>query len=183
MLSRYEKVNLVIATSEVPKGTEFTKENVKKYFSIQGVDKSLQTEQSIEDLNKLVGLYANEKIKAKDVISKESFSNHKDVIADLKDPVEVSFAISSFSDGVSGTIRKNDIIDIFYVDSNTHVATLAMPNVAVSSVYDTNGNLIQPGDDVTKAISISVYIEKEKETEFVESIANQNIKIVKQNLK
>lgn len=178
MSQKYKRADLVMAVREVPKGTKFTDENIENYFKVEEVDEKLVTESSIRELKSLEKLYAAEKISAGKLVYKEDFKNEADEKDKFENPVTASIGIAAFSDGASGILRKGDVINIMAVDKLSGNAIDILPyNVTITDAFDSQGNIIQPGDLTTVAITFNFVMEKNDTNSFYEATENAVIKL------
>lgn len=179
---QYERAEMVIAFSKVPKGTEITKENVNTYFATEKISAEILSSDSVVDIDTLIGKRATETIDEKEPIHNSDFTNEVDELKSFDNPIEASFALSAFSDGVSGTIRKGDHIDIYVNDKQSGESTCIMSDVYVSGSFDASGLRIDGGDGTSVASVFNIMLEKNQEEKFYTDTADKEIKITKINI-
>lgn len=88
-----------------------------------------------------------------------------------------SFNAMEFADGVNGSLRKGDIVDVYAVDPATEVLTLYAENVYVSEVYDSSGKKITEDSEV--ATSFTVYVTPEEVESVNMAVVNGNVQLYK----
>lgn len=176
----YDKTDILVAIKDVAPNTEITEENVDEYFTTASADIKFAGKNTIKDKKEIIGKYNTELIRESENINSSIFSDAEDVKSQFTSPVEGSFAVSSFSDAVSGRIRKGDYVDVYVVDAATKVTTKAthLP-VYISNVYDGNGVLIETSDSATTALSFNFLMEKHDEEEFYSAIAGNSVIVTK----
>lgn len=181
MSQKYKRTDLVMTVKEVPKGTKLTDKNIENYFKVEEVDEKLVTEGSIRELKELKslkGLYAAENISAGKLVYRENFKSEADEKEKFENPVTASIGIAAFSDGASGILRKGDVINIMAVDKQSGNAIDILPyNVTITDAFDSQGNIIQPGDSTTVAITFNFVMEKNDTNDFYEAAENAVIKL------
>lgn len=184
----YEKADIVVSVKEVPENTKITKSNVSTYFKVaKNIDADMCTSDSVTSLDELVGMYACRDIHNREIILKSNFENEKDKKSEYENPDEVSFKVSSFSDAVSGTIRKGDVINIYTLEDTTAAvqteaqseAQLVFENAYVADAFDDSGVKIVAGDNVAVATNFIVYMEKSNEASFYQAIKDKKVIVTK----
>lgn len=108
-----EKVNVVVATAEVPAGIELNQTNMPNYFAIEERNKD-DIPVGVTVYNNgtpMIGKITGRVIHAKEVITNECFYE-KSFFADIEDAVELSIDVSAIGKAVGGTLRPGDKIDI-----------------------------------------------------------------------
>lgn len=113
MVNSGEKVQVVVATAEVPAGMELTQTNMPNYFAIE--------ERNKEDLpvgvtvynngNPMIGKVTDRVIHAKEVITNECF-HEGSFFEGVEDAVELSIDLGAIGQTVGGTLRPGDKVDI-----------------------------------------------------------------------
>lgn len=176
----YDNTKILVAIKDVAPNTEITEENVDEYFTKASADIRFARKNTIKDKKDIIGKYNTELIRESENINTEIFSDTEDINAQYDSPVEGSFSVSSFSDAVSGRIRKGDFVDVYVIDSATKVTTKASNQpIYISNVYDENGALIENSDNKTNAMSFNFLMEKHEEQEFYGAIAGNSVIVTK----
>lgn len=175
MANRYERKPAVVATMEVPENLQLTKKNMKKYFEVKEVDSSLFTDDTVVSFHDVEGLYLQENIHAKEILSKKSLVDTADLTADLVNPVKVSFSVSAIQNAAAGRIRTGQKINVYKYDSSMKNTEKILEGLYVQEAYDSEGNMISSSDSSSIAVTFTVLIEEEKEEYFYHSIAGNEL--------
>lgn len=168
----------VVATKEIEEGTLITIDNVSQYFKEETGDGKFKVSNSIGNKKDLVGFIANNYIDKASVVSKKNFTSKESVLSDIKEPVECSVAISSFSQAVSGTVREGDLINISVINETTKKNEQVLANVYVNKAYTSDGREIKRGEELP-AVSINLILSKKDEKTLNDSLKKGDIRISK----
>lgn len=178
-INKYERIDIAVAYTEVPRGTKITEENVDTYFKIEKCSNNLKSEHNITELSNLIGMYAKNNIHKSTVLQKEEFASYNFVNESITDEVSVSFSVSSLDAAMNGTLRMGDVIRIYVVSDQNGEITECLPyEVIIENVYDSTGKLIAP-TDLAIASNFSITIDKSDEGDFYELINTGSVKVVK----
>lgn len=177
-LEDYEKGEVFVAVSEVPKGILITKENFGVYFEIKEVDAKLIPKKAVKSLEQLEGLIPCGAIDAGTLITLGMFENINDVTAEMPEPVIAGFKSEDLYQVVGGVLRAGDRIHIYTVEE-TGEAVLCWENIYIEEVFDASGTSISNGDTVTAAQRINVYLDKADIEAFYTNLANGALRVVK----
>ena len=60
------------------------------------------------------------------------------------------------ADGVNGSLRKGDIVDVYALDPATELLTLYAENVYVAEVYDNSGKKVTELDGIATSFTVWV---------------------------
>lgn len=181
ILENYEKVNVVIAKSNIEDGMEITADNLSSYFVLKEVDASLKTNSVFENIFDLEGYVVRKKIDKNEIISKNGLEKKNTILSSLKEPVEAGLKVSDISQVVGGILRSGDLIDILAINNDTKKAEKVFSNVYVSRVFNSGGKEIMRTDTDAPAVAVNVIIDKEYEALFHEKITSEVIRISKIN--
>lgn len=171
----YETVKLTVTICDVPKNTEITKDNVGTYFALEEVNINMKTEASVQNLNDLIGLYPNENIEKRQLVSKTKFASEEAIESSYQNPDIASFQVSSFSDAAAGIIRRGDRINIYAYDTQTKESIVVLADAYVADAFNSSGEKIKPGDEEAVAVSFNILIEKDDEADFYQQISDQTL--------
>lgn len=177
MANRYERKPAVIATMEVPKNLQLTKKNIGKYFEIKNVDASLFTDNTVTRLGDMEGLYVQEVVHAKEILSKKSLVDTADLTADLVNPVKVSFSVSAIQNAAAGRIRTGEKINLYAYDDAMKNVNKIFDGLYVETAYDSEGNEISSSDSNSIAVTFTVLIQGQDEEYFYNSITGNELYI------
>lgn len=158
ILSNYETTQVVVAKSNIPKGTDVNETNYKDYFGYADLDSRLVPEGAITDIE-----LAKDNVTSQDIATNEFLNANAlmsvDEIAQniagetgkVEDLVVSGFAASDLSNSVCGILRRGDTVDItlIYNDDLGTPQTTVLSNVYVKNAYDGGGVEIYAGNTAT----------------------------------
>lgn len=171
---------VLVATQELPKNTEITKENINSYFKSVKANVEMITEYNLSDASVLVGTYTNTVIHENEPIKTECFQRKKDILDSYQSPCEASVSSSTLGDVVSGTIRAGDWVEIYVLDEYSGEATLAYEKpLYITSTFNNNGERILPGDLTSVSSSFNFYIERDAADELYHTIGKKKVILTK----
>lgn len=174
------KGQVVVMKSDVAANTYVAKEEYDKYFEQVSVELTAIPGTVFASVNDLPqnGFYIEEAMAKSQMVLSGDISTTDAVMDKYKGGYQVtSFNAMEFADGVNGSLRKGDIVDVYAVDPATEVLTLYAENVYVSEVYDSSGKKITEDSEV--ATSFTVYVTPE-EVECVNmAVVNGGIQLYK----
>ena len=124
------------------------------------------------------GIYIEDSMAKSQMVLSGDISTTDAVMDKYKAGYQVtSFNAMEFADGVNGSLRKGDIVDVYAVDPATEVLTLYAENVYVSEVYDSSGKKITEDSEV--ATSFTVYVTPEEVESVNMAVVNGNVQLYK----
>ena len=170
------------ASKDIEKGTKITSNNINTYFEKKNYPVDDIPANHIVEPNELLDVYIIKDYVAKDIVTKEGLSKQEDIIAGIKNPIEVSISVSSIDSVVGGIIREGDFVNIYVVEDDKDfgkVATKIIDNCYIVKAMDGSGVEItrDKKDVVTSLFNIIIPMEKEKE--FNEVLASGNMRMSK----
>lgn len=178
MIAKNDTVDVVVAIKTVAHNTEITKSNIDEYFKVEKVSSSVISDKTLKNIDDLLGKYVSvEQIYDKEPVRSDMLSLKEDITKNYKNPVKMSFSVTTFADAVCGRIRAGDTIDIYGVINSSSQDILK--NVYVEHVYDSSGVEILNSDSVTNATAFTVIIESGDENELNELLKNSKVIITK----
>lgn len=162
------------ANGDVGKDTYITEENCDSLFSLVNVPEQLFPDNAVCEKDKLIGNTVSCDIKSKEIIT----AGKVNYLAEMEYAQnrfsrcsEISINLESLDSALGGRIRKSDAIDIVIKCEDGTARKLA-DNVYVSHAYDSNGaEITDASDNTTVATVLTVLIEEENKTEFVECLS------------
>lgn len=99
------------------------------------------------------GFYIEDSMKKSQMVLTDNLAGKHEVMDKYLNGYEVtSFDAQNFADGVNGSLRKGDIVDVFALDPATELLTLCAENVYVAEVYDNVGNKVTEPDGIATAL-------------------------------
>lgn len=177
---QYERIEAYVASKDIPKGTDITKENVSEYFEKKEIMKTLVNGSSIRKEKQLYGCYAAVKIKKGTLVYTHDFRSDTEETRTIKNPVEMSVKLSGFSDGVSGTIRKGDYVLLYFTDKTSgEIAVEWTEPVYIKESFDGTGINIAPSDTQSAASVFTIVVAHEKSDELSECLKKYDVTMVR----
>lgn len=203
------EVDMIWAVKEIPQGTTLTEGNIDSYVSAKPTNDSIKNADIIVEKKQLIGMTSLRKISSSELLQKSFFIKGDDIRNNYNNPVLVSFSAIDFTGTVNGIIRRGDHINVSKLidknaittsnttagtgissDDNTAstdssgAITAATENLIVEDAYvvdafDSSGVKIEPSDTTSIATSFNIYIEKDDETAFYNSVNDKNIAVAK----
>lgn len=163
------KTTVVCMKENVPANTFVEAKDIDKYFVETKVDMTAVPTTAYKSLSELSkkGFYIEDAMTKSQMVLKDNLADSDAVMDKYKPGYEVtSFNAQEFADGVNGSLRKGDIVDVYAIDPTTELLTLMASNVYVADVYDNSGKKITEDSEI--ATSFTVYVTPEE----VEQINN-----------
>lgn len=177
ILGKYEKKVVFVASSDIPYGTEITKENAPKLFKMAEVEVARVTKTTVVQGEQLFDMVTTSNITNGEIVSVNDLRSKSDILNAITTPTKIGFKVDEISSSVTGTVRQGDLIDIHVVDSNTGVDELLMSKVYVDSVYDTAGNKVDRTTQGVAVMNINIVIDETMVSDFNSKCAKGKIKI------
>lgn len=175
-LSDFEKKEVYIAASVIPKGTVIDESNAGEYLALKSVDAGCIPDNAAFNPEMTAGLSPVYDISKGTLLTAGMFTSPESVISEMKDPVMAGFKADDLSKAVSGILRSGDRIDIYSVDPETGKGILLCENVYIVSGYDGYGNVIS---DTEPAVMFNIYLESGDAPGFYEGLASGSLYVVK----
>lgn len=161
------KTSVLVMKEAVAQNTLITAEQVDEYFEVKSVELTAVPNTAYKALKDLPknGFYVENAMSKSQMVLRDDIAKTDEVMDKYQNGYEVtSFAATSFDQGVNGSLRRGDVVNVYALDPTTELLTLMAENVYISDVYDSSGNKISAPEEI--ATSFTVYVTKEE----VESI-------------
>ena len=178
------KQEVYVAVMDVPDNLLITEENFAEYFRMEDRAVSTFPEGSISSPAEIIGGLTSQKILAKEICATAMFTREQSLIANIKDPVEVSLAASNLSQVVGGVIRTGDFINIWSVKNSSingldeTVADIIFSGAYVTRAFTSTGVEVSRDDSEESATTIiNIIIPAAQEEEFNRAIADGTIRL------
>ena len=175
-LSNFEKKEIYVALSYIPRGTVITEENEQKYLTVKSVDAGCIPESALSGAGIINGLTPSFDIDEGTLLTTAMFTDADDVLAEMESPVLAGFKTDDLSKAVSGVLRAGDRIDIYSADPMTGEGRLLCSNVYVECGYDSSGNVASGN---STAVLFNVYLENSDALAFYEGLRSGYMYVVK----
>lgn len=174
------KGQVVVLKSDVAANTFVAADEFGSYFDEVSVELTAipgTVYASVSDLPQ-EGFYIEDAMSKSQMVLKDDIATSDVVMDKYKAGYEVtSFNAMEFADGVNGSLRKGDIVDVYAIDPATEALTLYAENVYVSEVYDSAGKKITEDDEV--ATSFTVYVTPDEVESINTAVVNSGIQLYK----
>lgn len=178
MLSGYEKGEIYIAITDIPKGQVLTEENIDKYMSLQKVDVQLIPENAIWDYGSLKELSAKCDIEKGVLLTRGMFASVDEVAESIEEPVIAGIKADDVYQLAGGVLRAGDHIHIYNTDELGNVR-LKWSSVYVQQVFDSSGKSIGNEDAETAAQRLNIYVDKSDVEDFYTELKSGSLRVVK----
>lgn len=184
LLTKYEKVSVVVARKDVASGTYITDHNKSEYFGIMELPEEAVQENAIKSLDDIKEYQVTYDMQKTEQLTKNKMLNvTSDIIAEYENPVEASLKVDNISKAVSGTLRRGDRVDIVGYVYSEEIAdkelTTILENVYISGVYDSSGVELTASDDTNTGIIFNFILEKTDYATFAAAVENGGIQLIK----
>lgn len=157
------KTTVVCMKEDVPGNTYVTAEDIDSYFITEQVEIAAvpaTAYRMVDDLPEK-GFYIDNAMAKSQMVLKDDLADTDAVMDKYKAGYEVtSFHTQEFANGVNGSLRKGDIVDVYAKDPATEMLVLLVSDVYISDVYDNSGKRISEPDEI--ATSFTVYVTEEE---------------------
>lgn len=175
-LKDLEQEKVVRCVKTCPAGENITSANVEEYFKIVEVAATLATEQTMDNLQQLIGGYPERTIEEGEIVYQSVFTN-VDLIDNELYPVELSIT-AQIEYAVAGRIRKGDTVNVYVKNKETQKYKLVLENVVVREAFNSSAAVIGMEDEYALATMFTFYVDKTVEEE-LGYLYNSDIAIVK----
>lgn len=153
------KTTVVCMKEDVPANTYVESKDIEKYFTTVKVQLEAVPENAYKSLSDFSkdGFYIENAMKKSQMVFSCNIASKDEVMDKYLAGYEVtSFDAQNFSDGVNGSLRRGDIVDVYALDPATELLTLYAENVYVAEVYDNSGKKVTEPDGIATAFTVWV---------------------------
>lgn len=153
------KTTVVCMKEDVPANTYVESKDIDKYFTTVKVQIEAVPENAYKSLSDFSkdGFYIEDSMKKAQMVLACNIAAKDEVMDKYLAGYEVtSFDAQNFSDGVNGSLRRGDIVDVYALDPATELLTLYAENVYVAEVYDNSGKKVTEPDGIATAFTVWV---------------------------
>lgn len=140
------KASVVCMKENVDANTYVSESDIDKYFTTVKVQLEAVPENAVKLLGELSkdGFYIEDSMKKSQMVLIDNLAGMDEVMDKYLNGYEVtSFDAQNFADGVNGSLRKGDIVNVFALDPATELLTLYAENVYVAELYNNASNNAQ----------------------------------------
>lgn len=198
MMKKYEQEEIIVAKEKIEKGTQITESVIKSSFKKIKFTKNVAVKGTVKTASELKGKTAAVSLPEGAVVYKSSFIS-EETAAGIENPVELSISVSTFSNGVSGTLRKGDFVYIYGEKEKTTAEQqqdmengsettednlIGKGSYYIKDAFTSSGEIIKPGDSVSVASVFTIIVSEEDYGKLCEQIsASQEIILIKTDKK
>lgn len=184
LLTKYEKVSVVVAKKDIAAGAYITESNRSEYYGVMEVPEDVVQDNVIKSLEDIKEYQVSYDMQKMEQLTKNKMLNvTSDILAAYENPVEASLKVDNISKAVSGTLRHGDRVDIVGYGYNEEIAdkelSTILENVYVSGVYDTSGVEVTVEDGTNTGIIFNFILEKADYATFASAVENGGIQLIK----
>lgn len=176
--TKEEEYEVICSSQEIPENVVISDKNFTQYFTIKKVPVSILPQGCYRDKDLLNGLQVIATIPRNTIVTNVNFIKESDVLNTMDNPVVMGVALNNSSDGLNGTLRPGDIVDIVFCETKK---TITIRNVYIVNAFDNSGVSIDVSNTSAIASKINVYIESDYVTSFAEHLKNCDVYISKIN--
>ena len=155
-LAEYEKKEVYVAATDIPRGEELTQGNIEDYVMSLEIDQRIVPVTAVMDRDSLYGR--------------------------MTEPVIAGFRAEDLYQAVGGVLRAGDRIHIYCIDKDKEEFPSENPgwqNLFVQQVFDQSGNIIPCEDTTTPAQRVNIYLDNKNVEEFYRNLAKGSLRVVK----
>ena len=175
-LADFEKREVYVAVSDIPRGTVITEDNAASYIAVKSVDAGCIPASALTDYHVLSGMSPEFDIAVGTLLTSGMFTDSDEVLTSMESPVLAGFKTEDLSKAVSGVLRAGDRVDIYSTDPETGEGMLLCSDVYVECGYDSSGN---PASGVDTAVMFNVYLESSDAQAFYDGLRSGYMYVVK----
>ena len=175
-LSDFEKRDIYVASTDIPRGTVIDIDNAGDYLIIKSVDAGCIPDDVLCDPGDIAGLSPLIDISAGTLLTCNMFSSSESVSLGMRSPVLAGFKTDDLSKAVSGVLRAGDRIDIYSTDPESGEGMILCSDVYVERGYDASGNAVE---DATAAVMFNIFLESSQAESFYEGLRSGSLYVVK----
>ncbi len=181
MLKEPEKEWVICAKQEIPDKVILTEANVAVYTERRQIPVMWLPEDYISEEKQLYGMISETNIAKDSILNQAVFSVYDKYYEDYQEISWISVPVQELYEGVAGSLRTGDYIDIYLLreeDGGYHCEML-QEKVPIAGAFSSQGTVIPEGSKEGLCQLIVIPIEKENTAQFYEKLAQGNIRIAK----
>ena len=181
MQEKPESKWVLCAKEGIPKNVVLTEENISLYTEKKEIPVMWLPEGYISSVEQLKGMISEVKIAKGSILDNAEFAIYDEYYAEYQELSWISIPIKELYEGVAGSLRTGDYIDIYLVkeEDKQYFCETLEERVPVAATYSDQGTIID-GDSTNGLTQLIVIpIEKQNVAQFYERLAQGNIRIAK----
>lgn len=170
--------DVVCVKQDIPANEMIEKDLLDKYFEVISVDAAIVPENTYGALKDMPEKFSvDEKMVAKEMVADTDLNVKSEAVGKYADGSSLtSIAVSNMENGVAGTLRHGDIVDVYALDPATNQLTKMAENVYIEEAYDNAGDVIT---EEGSAVAFKIRVAKGEEEQINLAIAYKGIQLYK----
>lgn len=172
---------VLCAREGIPRSVVLTEENISLYTEKKEIPVMWLPEGYISSIEQLKGMISEVKIAKGSILNQADFTTYEEYYAGYQELSWISVPIKELYEGVAGSLRTGDYIDIYLVkeEDKQYFCEVLEERVPIAATYNNQGTVIS--EDSTNGLTqlIVIPIEKQNVAQFYERLAQGNIRIAK----
>ena len=175
----YEEV--ICAKCAVARNTIITEQNISRYFEVKKIPTDCLPKEYIADGKELYDMVLEVDLSEGMVLTKPVVTAYKTYYKGYQNLTWISVPIDELYEGVAGSIRVGDYIDIYMLckEEDEYRCSLVAEKVRVDATYSDQGVAIEENSVDGLSQLIIIPMEREQVPLFYEILAQGNIRIAK----
>lgn len=181
VLAEYEKEQVCVVVSELPKGEKVTGENVDQYIEVKEIDKRIVPVTALKSREEVIGNVPRYTIAVGTALTRGMLQEEEEITGQMEEPVIAGFRAEDLYQVAGGVLRAGDRVHIYCVAHNGEdgIGEMLWENVYVQQVFDQTGAVIGGEDITTPAQRVNIYLDKENIIGFYTALAQGSLRAVK----
>jgi hypothetical protein len=181
MLEKPESKWVLCAKEGIPKSVILTEDNMDTYTEKKEIPIMWLPEGYISSVEEIKGMISKVKVAKGSILDSAEFSVYDEYYVGYQELSWISVPIKELYEGVAGSLRAGDYIDIYLVreEDDEYYCESLEERVPIAAAYSNQGIVIEGDDEEGLTQLIVIPIEKQKVASFYERLAQGNIRIAK----
>ena len=172
---------VLCAKTKIPENVVLTEENISLYTEKQEIPVMWLPEGYVSEEQQLYGMISEAEIAKGSILSNAVFAVYDEYYEDYQELSWISVPIKELYEGVAGSLRPGDYIDIYLIweEDKEYFCESLEERVPIASAYTNQGATIEADNEDGLCQLIVIPIEKEYAAQFYQKLAQGNIRISK----
>ncbi len=172
---------VICVKDTVSQNMVITEQNVKQYFEVRNIPVDWLPSDYLSDMESLHDMVLGTKLSAGTILTKSMVAGHREYYKEYQDLTWISVPIKELYEGVAGSIRVGDYIDIYMLckENEDYRCSLVAQRVRVEATYSEQGAEISEDSQEGLSQLIVIPMERDQVALFYEILAQGNIRIAK----
>lgn len=174
-------VDVVCIREPVPEDTLVTEDNIERYFETRKIPMDWIPSNYVNQKEHLLGKVLKTSLTSGTVLTTAMVTEYCEYYKDYEELTWISVPIHELYEGVAGSLRIGDYIDIYALseENEEYSCRMVAERVRVEAAYSERGDGIETNSPEGLCQLIVIPMEKEHVALFYETIAKGNIRIAK----